>query len=80
MSYTYCTVLDLDQQWHVAIDQTDDMSRSFATFEAALANARERSRQSCLSSGNGCVLRVRSPSGEWHSEILRAEAFGGAHA
>jgi len=24
MSYTFCTVLDLDQQWHVAIDQTDD--------------------------------------------------------
>jgi len=70
MSLAYCTVLGLDQHWHVAVDQTDDTSRSFITFEDALLHARAMGRRRSDALGAPCLLRIQSPDGDWRSEVV----------
>jgi len=72
MSFAYCTLLGLDQQWHVAVDQADDTSRSFTSFEDALLHARAMGRERSDALGAPCLLRIQSPEGEWRSEIFEA--------
>ncbi|HEY0233193.1 MAG TPA: hypothetical protein VGC55_18240 [Dokdonella sp.] len=72
MPFAYCTLLGFDHQWHVAVDQTDDTSRSFVTFEDALAHARALGRRRSDALGAPCLLHIQSPAGEWRSERLEA--------
>ena len=74
MSFAYCTLFGLDQRWHVAIDQTDDTSRSFLSFEDALSHALAIGRRRSDAAGKPCLLRIQSPAGEWRSEIVEARA------